>query len=73
MEVKLDDHIMVDVTLGSHVYDEQTDTWISWDMLAPQTQTHLETLVREIETTTTAIRSAVINHVAILMKPDLLS
>lgn len=73
MEIKLDDYTILDVKVGSHVYDELTDTWINWDMLDPATQKHMETLVKEIETSVTAIRSAAINHVSILMKPTLVS
>ncbi|MCG8615108.1 MAG: hypothetical protein MI802_02740 [Desulfobacterales bacterium] len=73
MEIKLDNNNIVEVKIGSHVYDELSDTWINWDMLDPATRTHLETLVKEVETSATAIRSAAINTVSILMKPALMS
>jgi hypothetical protein len=73
MEIKLDDNTIVEVNVGSHVYDEMTDTWINWDLLDPDTKKHLETLVKEVETSATAIRSAAVNHVSILMKPALMS
>ena len=73
MEIKLNETTTVEVKIGSHVYDELTDTWINWEMLDPATQTHLEVLVREIETATTAIRAATIDTVATLMRPALVS
>ena len=63
MEVKLDETTIVDVVIGSHVYDEKTDTWINGDMLDPITQKHIKTLVSEIEIATTAIRAATVDKV----------
>ena len=73
MEIKLNETTTVEVNIGSHVYDELTDTWINWEMLDPATQAHLEVLVREIETAATAIRVATIDTVTTLMKPALVS
>ena len=73
MEIKLDETTIVDVVVGSHVYDELTDTWINWEMLDPATQKHLEVLVGDIETATTAIRAATVNMVTTLMRPALVS
>ena len=73
MEIKLDETTLVDVVIGSHVYDELTDTWINWEMLDPATRKHLEVLVQEIETATTAIRAATVNTVTTLMRPALVS
>ncbi len=73
MEIKLDEITTVEVEIGSFVYDELTDTWIAWDMIDPMNKTHLKTLVKDIETATTAIRAATINTVTTLMKPTMVS
>lgn len=73
MKIELNKTTIVEVEIGSYVYDELTDTWISWDRLDPATQSHLEVLVRDIENTATAIRAATINTVATLMTPTLVS
>lgn len=73
MQIKLNETMIVEVEIGSFVYDELTDTWIRWDMLDPETQNHLEVLVKEIEQSATSIRAAAVNRVTTLMKPVLAS
>ena len=72
MEIKLDNNCIVEVKVGSHVYDEFSDTWINWDMLDAATRKHLQNLVREVETSAMTIRSTAVNTVSNLMKPALM-
>ena len=59
MEIKLESDIVVYVEPGKYVYDEISDTWISWDLLETSVQNDLLALSTEIEGITQAVRERI--------------
>ena len=66
MIIKLEPGHSIDVEPGRYVYDELTDTWITWDLLDEPTKLHLEILVQEAERTAAAMRGAIVNAVKLI-------
>ena len=65
MEIKTENG-NIEVELGRFVYDEMSDTWISWELLDEPTKAHMETLVNEITTTTETMKAAIKNAVKVI-------